>query len=347
MSNITKNNQPLDSKRSFQLNQYIRTEFLASPISKAILALVLIIILGVIFNAQGSFFLTGTHRDTLRQASVYGILACGMTLVIISGGIDLAVGSITGLTAVLFAIFSIWFDFPAWLAILLCIGIGCIAGLTSGTLIAKAKLQPFIATLAMYTFARGLARLITDGKKVSTYVQDSTGNFIVKELPKIFTQIDTRILGGSINVVTIIFLICLTITWILLSKHKWGREIYALGGNEEAARLSGVPVNISKILVYTYCGMLSAIAGICVAAQTQQGDPGSGTGYELTAIAMTVIGGTSMAGGRGGIGLTLLGILTIAYMEKILSINAVPEALRLMITGVIIVVAVLAQRKKG
>jgi ribose transport system permease protein len=347
MNNITEQNHPLESKRSFQINQYIRTEFLASPISKALLALVLIIILGVVFNAQGSFFLAGTHRDTLRQASVYGILACGMTLVIISGGIDLAVGSVTGLTAVLFAIFTIWFDFPAWLAILLCIGIGCIAGLASGTLIAKAKLQPFIATLAMYTFARGLARLITDGKKVSTYIQDSTGNFIIKELPKIFTQIDTRILDGSINVVTIIFLVCLIITWILLSKHKWGREIYALGGNEEAARLSGVPVNISKILVYTYCGMLSAIAGICVAAQTQQGDPGAGTGYELTAIAMTVIGGTSMAGGRGGIGLTLLGILTIAYMEKILSINAVPEALRLMITGVIIVVAVLAQKKKG
>jgi len=347
MNNIIKSNQTIESGRLLHSTRHSLAVFFANPVSKALIALTLVIVLGIVFNANGAFFLTGTHRDTLRQASVYGILACGMTIVIISGGIDLAVGSVTGLTAVLFAIFTIWMDMPAWIAILLCIGVGCITGIISGGLIAKAKLQPFIATLAMYTFARGLARLITDGKKVSTYVQDASGDFLIKELPKIFTQIDTRIFGGNINVVTIIFLVCLAVTWILLARHKWGREIFALGGNEEAARLSGVPVNISKILVYTYCGMLSAIAGICVAAQTQQGDPHAGTGYELTAIAMTVIGGTSMAGGRGGIGLTLLGILTIAYMEKILSINAVPEALRLMITGVIIVVAVLAQKKKG
>jgi ribose transport system permease protein len=345
MDTISNPSQKVESNTGFKLDKRTWNEFLASPASKALIALVAIILLGIIFNAQGAFFKAGTHRDTLRQASVYGILACGMSLVIITGGIDLAVGSVTGLTAVLFAIFTIWFNMPAWIAILGCLIVGCFSGLISGSLIAKAKLQPFIATLAMYSFARGLARLITDGKKVSTYVQDASGNFVIKELPPIFTQIDTKILGDNVNVVTIIFLVCLAVTWILLSKHKWGREIYALGGNEEAARLSGVQVNLSKILVYMYCGLLSAIAGMCVAAQTQQGDPGAGNGYELTAIAMTVIGGTSMSGGRGNIGLTFLGILTIAYMEKILSINAVPEALRLMITGVIIVVAVLAQKK--
>lgn len=342
----TKSTEIVNSKPATPSNRRTLSEIFSNPISIALLALALIVLLGIVFNADGAFFKAGTHRDTLRQASVYGILACGMTLVIISGGIDLAVGSVTGLTAVLFAIFSIWFDWPAWVAIIATIIIGGLAGMTSGTLIAKAKLQPFIATLAMYSFARGLARLITDGKKVSTYVQDSSGAFVIKDLPKIFTQIDTKILGDNLNLVTIIFLVVLIITWILLSKHKWGREVYAIGGNEEAARLSGVSVDFSKILVYIYCGLLSAIAGICVAAQTQQGDPGAGNGYELTAIAMTVIGGTSMAGGRGGIGLTLIGILTISYMEKILSINAVPEALRLMITGVIIVIAVLAQKKK-
>jgi ribose/xylose/arabinose/galactoside ABC-type transport system permease subunit len=336
---------PESSEASGTGFKYALTEFLANPASRALIALVFIIFLGIIFNADGAFFKMGTHRDALRQASVYGILACGMTLVIISGGIDLAVGSVACLTSVLFAIFTIWWELPAWLAILLAMAIGCLTGLISGTLISKVKFQPFIATLAMYTFARGLARLITDGKKVSTYVQTASGDFILKQLPPIFRQIDTRILDDNLNIVTIIFLVCLILTWLLLTESKWGRQIYAIGGNEEAARLYGVPVAKSKTLVYVYCGFLCAIAGICIAAQTQQGNPAAATGYELTAIAMSVIGGTSMSGGKGGIGLTLLGILTIAYMEKILSINAVPEALREMVTGVIIVVAVLTQRK--
>lgn len=321
-------------------------EFIANPISKALLALFLILLMGVIFNADGTFFKFGTHRDTFRQLSIFGILACGMTLVIISGGIDLAVGSVTGLCAVLFAIFTIHWDWPAWLAILACIGVGCITGFISGSLISRAKLQPFIATLAMYTFARGLARYITDGRKISTYVQKADGSFVTKTLPAIFSQIDTKILGGNLNVVSVIFFFVLIITWILLARHKWGRDIFAIGGNEEAARLSGVSVAKSKTMVYVYCGILCAIAGICFAAQTTQGDPAAATGYELTAIAMTVIGGTSMAGGRGGMGLTLLGILTIAYLQKVLSLNAVPEALREMTTGAIIVIAVLAQGKK-
>jgi ribose transport system permease protein len=320
-------------------------DFLANPASRALIALIVIFSLGLIFNADGAFYKLGTHRDALRQASVFGILACGMTLVIISGGIELAVGSVACLTSVLFAIFTIWWDMPAWLAILASMAIGSLTGLISGALITKLNFQPFIATLAMYTFARGLARLITEGKKVSTYIQTPSGEFITKDLPPIFRQIDRRILGDNLNIVTIIFLVCLVISWFLLTESKWGRQIYAIGGNEEAARLYGVPIAKSKTLVYIYCGFLSAIAGICIAAQTQQGNPAAATGYELTAIAMSVIGGTSLAGGKGGMGLTLLGILTITYMEKILSINAVPEALREMVTGVIIVVAVLTQRK--
>ena len=131
-----------------------------------------------------------------------------------------------------------------------------------------------------------------------------------------------------------------------MSKHCWGRYLYAIGGNEEASRLSGVPVVAAKILAYVASGMFAGVAGMCQAAQEQQGDPEAGVGYELMAIAMVVIGGTSLMGGRGGIGLTLLGVLTIGYLDKILSINAVPEAGRLVLTGVIIVAAVLAQRRK-
>lgn len=320
---------------------------LKSEIGRALLALALVLILGFIFNADGAFLKIGTHRDMLRHASVFGILACAMTIVIITGGIDLAVGSILGLTAVLFSVFTIHLGWSAGVAIIVCLISGAIIGTISGSLISYAKLQPFIATLAMMVFARGLARFITGDKKVTTYVTDASGNITIKELPHIFSVIDSRIFGGYINVVTVIFIVCVIITWILLAKHKWGRELYAIGGNEESSRLSGVPVRLSKTLGYLFAGVLSAVAGIAQAAQETQGDPATGNAYELTAIAMVVIGGTSMAGGRGGMGLTLLGILTIGYLDKILSINAVPEAIRLMITGLIIVVAVLAQRKKS
>src|SRR5262249_23143426 len=148
-------------------------------------------------------------------------------------------------------------------------------------------------------------------------------------------------------VVTVVFLGCALLTWIVLTRHKWGRQVYAIGGNEEAARLSGVPVSWTKVLAYVASGLFAGIAGMCQAAQEQQGDPEAGSGYELNAIAIVVIGGTALTGGRGGMGLTLLGTLTIGYLEKILSINAVPEASRLMLTGVIILIAVLAQRRRN
>jgi ribose transport system permease protein len=199
----------------------------------------------------------------------------------------------------------------------------------------------------MMVFARGLAKTVSGGMKVSTIVKDSAGGFRQAEVPGIFRFIDSQLFGGALPVVTLIFLLCALASWILLSRHHAGRHIYALGGNEEAARLSGLPVRLTKVLAYAASGLFAAVAGICQAAQEQQGDPEAGAGYELTAIAIVVIGGTPLSGGRGGIGLTLLGTLTIGYLEKVLSINAVPEASRLMLTGLIIVIAVLAQRRKS
>jgi ribose/xylose/arabinose/galactoside ABC-type transport system permease subunit len=161
----------------------------------------------------------------------------------------------------------------------------------------------------------------------------------------LFHFVDNRILGDNVSVVTIIFLVCVLVAWLLTAKHRWGRYLYAIGGNEEASRLSGVPVVGAKMFAYVLSGTFAAVAGICQAAQEQQGDPEAGVGYELIGIAMVVIGGTSLMGGRGGMGLTLLGVLTIGYLDKILSINAVPEAGRLIMTGVIIVIAVLTQRR--
>ena len=133
------------------------------------------------------------------------------------------------------------------------------------------------------------------------------------------------------------------VTWVVLARLRWGRYLYATGGNQEAARLSGVPIARTLVLAYAYSGLLAAVAGICQAAQETQGDPETGMGYELDAIAMVVIGGTPLTGGQGGVTLTLVGVLTIGYLQKVLSLNAAPEATRLMLTGAIIICAVLFQ----
>lgn len=318
---------------------------LRAPVVRATLSLVVVFALGVIFNAGGAFLQWDTHRDMLRQVSVYGILACGMTIVIIAGGIDLAVGSILGLTAVVFALASIHWGWPAWQAAALALATGAICGGLAGGLIARFSIQPFIATLAMMVFARGLAKFISGGQKISTAVQLPSGDYQYVEIPEIFNTLGSRLLGDNIAVVTLVLVLCLLLAWIFLARLRWGRYMYAIGGNEEASWLSGVPVRTMKLLAYGLSGLFCGVAGICQAGQELQGDPEAGATYELNAIAIVVIGGTSLRGGRGSIPLTFLGILTIGYLEKILSINAVGEESRLMLTGVIIIAAVLFQKR--
>jgi ribose transport system permease protein len=320
---------------------------LRAPAVRACIALVFVLVLGLVFNADGAFFHWATHRDMLRHISVFAMLACGMTLVVMTAGIDLSVGSVTGCIAVLFSLMCIHWGWPWLPALLACLLAGAACGLASGTLIARCRMQPFIATLVMMVFARGLAKWISGGKKISTAVQNADGSYAYVDVPHIFDVISAKMFGDNIAVVTLVFLACAALSYIVLSKLRWGRYLVATGGNEEAARLSGVPVTATKLLAYGLCGLFAAVAGICQAAQEQQGDPEAGLSYELTAIAIVVIGGTSLAGGRGGIGLTILGALTIGYLEKILSINAVGEAHRLMLTGVIIAAAVLFQRSRS
>jgi len=319
---------------------------LRSPLVRAFAALLLMLVIGLVFNADGAFFKYRTHLDMFRHISRYAILACGMTLVIITAGIDLSVGSVLGLSAVTFALFSIQLGWAPWVAIPACMAIGTGCGLISGSLIAKYRIQPFIATLAMMVFGRGVAKIVSGGQKISTAMRQADGSYVYVDAPPVFELLTGKTLGGNVAVVTLIFLGCMLVCWILLAKLRWGRYLYAVGGNEEAARFSGIPIVGVKLLVYGLSGFFSAVAGICHAAEEMQGDPEAGQTYELTAIAIVVIGGTSLMGGRGGIVLSLLGALTIGYLEKILSINAVGEASRLMLTGLIIVCAVLFQRGK-
>jgi ribose transport system permease protein len=198
----------------------------------------------------------------------------------------------------------------------------------------------------MMVFARGMAKWVSGGQKISTAALQPDGRYQYAEVPPIFDFLNSKILNENLAVVTLILLACVLICWIILTKLRWGRYIYAIGGNEEAARLSGIPVIRTKLLTYGLCGFFCAIAGVCQAAQELQGDPEAGMTYELTAIAIVVIGGTNLMGGRGGIGLTFIGAMTIGYLEKILSINAVGEASRLMLTGAIIIGAVLFQKTR-
>lgn len=320
--------------------------FLRSPSGRALLSLALVMGLGFIFNADGAFLSWDTHRDMLRQVSVCGILACGMTLVIITAGIDLSVGSVLGLIAVLFSLVTIRWGWSPLVGVPACLLVGAACGAVSGTIVAGFAIQPFIATLAMMVFARGLAKFVSGGQKVSTAVPQADGTYQYVEIPEIFNHISAKVLHDNVAVVTLILLACVLACAVLLARLRWGRYLYAIGGNEEAARLSGIPVAATKILAYSLSGLFCAVAGICQAAQELQGDPEAGSTYELSAIAIVVIGGTSLRGGRGGMLLTLLGVLTIGYLEKILSINAVGEASRLMLTGAIIVGAVWFQRSR-
>ena len=309
--------------------------------NRGLWALAGVLVLGAMFPGMsrdsqlGAFFTWDYHRDMLRDYSIHGILACGMTIVILTAGIDLSVGSVLGMTGMFFAHLMINLGVSPVLGIPASLAAGAAAGLLNGFVITFFRIQPFVATLAMMVSARGLAKFIGGGRKIQAGTQP---------LPEIFEQISSQVLNNNLAIVTIVFLLCVAVFWVVLNRTRFGRHLFAIGGNEEAARLSGVRVNLVKTAAYGIAGLMSAVAGVCFAARTYYGDPEAGQGYELTAIAMVVIGGTSLMGGRGGILLTLLGTLIIGYIEKILSINGVEIAYRFMVEGAIIVAAVIIQQ---
>ncbi len=305
--------------------------------------LAVVLVLGAVFNQGGAFFTWDTHRAVLGEVSVLGILACGMTVVVITGGIDLAVGSVLAVGAVAIALFTMPLGWPAPLALAAVLAMGAAAGATSGVLVGRSRMPAFVATLGMMVFARGLAKHLSDGKKVTRHFVDTAGEPRSVELPGLFELLDSRVLGGQLSVVTLVLAACVALTWVVLRKLSLGRHLYAVGGSVDAARLAGVPVRRTFVLAYALSGLFAAIAGVCQAARETHGDPETGAGYELDAIAMVVLGGASLSGGRGGVGGTLVGVLTIGYLQKVLSLNAFSLEARLMLTGAIVVGAVLLQ----
>jgi ribose transport system permease protein len=305
----------------------------------ALSALALVFALGCVFNAQGAFFMSETHARTLWAMAGYGVLACGMTAVIITGGIDLSVGSVVALVGVVFATLTLKKDMGVGASVPLSVLAGGAAGLLSGVLIGVAGLQPFIATLAMMAFARGLAKyvcqVVAEGAKITKYPTPPAMEAM---------NAHVHVLGVDLALGVLVLAGVVLVTWALLRRTTFGMRVYAIGDNETAARFAGLPVRTTKVLVYTYAGLLAGVAGVLFGAAERQGNPDGGVGYELTAIAMVVIGGTSLSGGRGGIPSTVLGMLTIQYLKTILDLNAIETYLQLMITGAIIVFAVVLPR---
>ena len=282
--------------------------------------------------------------NIIRQMSIIGLIALGTTGVIVAAGIDLSSGSVVGVSAVVAASLA---QTPGWhgalypelagtpliLAILAGCLVGAVAGLINGTLVAKTHIPPFIATLGMYTAARGGAMLYTSGRPVSSLTDEynviGQGDLIGIPLP------------------ILILATMAVVTHILYSRTKFGKYIYAIGGNEQAARVSGINVARYKILIYTYAGFLSGVAGLVVSSRIGSGQPGLGVGYELDAIAAAVIGGTSLsAGGIGTIPGTIIGALIIGVLNNTLDLINVSAYWQQIIKGMIIVGAVILDQRK-
>ncbi|HOX36538.1 MAG TPA: ABC transporter permease [Candidatus Brocadiia bacterium] len=317
---------------------------------RGVLALVAVVLLGCIFSPENyrsdwPLFLTlDTQLDVLFEYSEVGILATGMTLVILTGGIDLSVGSVLGMSATLFSLMVVAYGLPVAVALPAAVLAGAVAGCLCGGLIAKTKMQPFVATLAMMAAARGMAKLISGGIKVQPGAREWYA--VQSGTPAFFETMTSALPGIPVQPVTLLFVFTLVFMWLVVKYTRFGRHLYAIGGSEEAARLSGIRIGLTKVAAYGLCGLFAGLAGVCNASRMTLGDPEAGSTYELDAIAAVVIGGTSLMGGRGNMLLTLLGTLIIGYINKILSLNAVPEHYRLLAKGAIIVAAVLIQQKR-
>ena len=281
--------------------------------------------------------------NIVRQMSVVGLIALGVTGVIVSAGIDLSSGSVVGLTAVVAASlaqdpeystpFFPGVHVPLIIAVLAACAVGALVGLINGSLVAKTRIPPFIATLGTFTAIRGLALLYTGGRPISD-LTDSY-NFIGQG----------AVLGVPVPI--IILVIMAVVTHILYAHTKFGKYIYAIGGNEQAARVSGIDAEKYKMLIYVYASVLAGLAGVVVSSRIGSGQPGLGVGYELDAIAAAVIGGTSLsAGGIGTVAGTIVGALIIGVLNNILDLMNVSAYWQQIIKGCIIVGAVILDQLK-
>jgi ribose transport system permease protein len=299
-------------------------------------SLVVLVVFCIIVSILNPRFLTVSNiLNILRQTSINSVIAVGMTFVILTGGIDLSVGSILAISGAIAAA-MISQGNNVYIAVLAALAIGAALGAFNGVIISKGKIQPFIATLGVMTLVRGYTLVFTDGKPISA---GSSVNAAA------FSNIGAGYFLG-IPLPIYIMISVFGLAYYILRHTRTGRYVYSLGCNEEATIYSGINTDRIKILVYTISGFLAALAGIIITARLSSAQPQAGTGYELDAIAAVVLGGTSLAGGVGGIFGTIIGALIIGVLNNSLNLMDVSSYYQLLLKGLVILVAVLLDRKQ-
>ena len=310
----------------------------------SLLALIALVVLAAVLSPtaqDGSriFFQLGNLTDILRQVSLIGIISLGMTFVILTGGIDLSVGSVLALSTALVATLlthnwmagsrTIHVLAAIMLAVLACGAVGALNGLA----IARLKVQPFIVTLASMIGVRGFAKWFTGNENIDI----GFGQDVAAQFAGIFRE--KSVVIGS-------YVIAAALFWALLSKTVFGRHVRAIGDNPTAAVYAGLPIVRTQLWVYALTGLLAGIAGVLYAAENNQGNPNAGVAYELDAIAAVVIGGTRLSGGQGTIAGTIIGTLIMGVLTNMLRLNDIDSNVEMMVKAVIIVLAVAVQRSR-
>jgi ribose/xylose/arabinose/galactoside ABC-type transport system permease subunit len=304
-------------------------------IASGVVLVGLVIVLSIVSPAFLSF---SNFLDIARVVAITGIIAAGMTLVIITGGIDLSVGSTVGLVGAVTASlvansasnsdFVTAFKLPVPLAVLVGLAVGSLIGFINGLIITKTKIEPFMATLGSMIFVKGLLYLFTGGYPV---------NF--QPMPRDFAFIGQGALLGIPTPVWLFAVVVVALWWIS-RRMSVGRAIYAIGGNPEAARLSGLKVERTKIYVYTLLGFLAGLAGIVLTSRLASATTVNGTGYELIAISGVVIGGTSLVGGRGSVIGSLIGVFTVGVIQNALNLFGASTQVQYVVTGLVLLLAI-------
>ena len=280
----------------------------------------------VIFSiASHNFLTTNTAFTILKQVSITGIISIGMTLVLLTGGIDLSVGSIAGVTAVTAAICLKNFELPILLTCIIALLLAIVYGAISGVCVTKMNMPPFIATLGVQTSLRGLAYIVTGGLPVYGFT-------------KAFSRFAAALFGIPLQVLLAVVLFVIFI--IMLTKTTLGRYLYGVGGNEEASRLSGVNVTNIKIMAYSISGFLSGIAGLVLLSKTSSGQPSSGSGYEMDAITAAVIGGVSLSGGEGRLSMVIIGVLLMGTLQTGMIMCGINDYVQQLVKGIVLIAAV-------
>ncbi len=313
---------------------------------QSLFGLVIVLVGGVIFSPRRHghilFLSPDNIANIIRSISETGIIALGMTFVIIAAGIDLSVGAVLGLSSVLTATLLVNHGWGIAATLVTVVAAGTLFGAAQGAIITRFRLQPFIVTLAGLQAARGLAYIASNNQFINVSYGEGPGF-----APPAFGVLGERLFDNVFPVATLVFLILAVIAALVLNTTRFGRYVYAVGGNERAARLSGIPVNRVKIAVYAITGLAAASAGIVHAGQFSFGSPNDGAGYELTAIAAVVIGGTDLFGGAGSMIGTIAGSIMLGALANILQLNDVSAAMQLLATGAIIVAAAALQTFVG